>query len=135
HAARRRGHPRRAVPRLLRGGARHFPARRPSGHRAEGGLSVDAARDVLEKRTFKDVVDADWKLSREYGITGVPTFVAGEYGVIGAHPYEELVQLVQKAAPQEDSEGYAPRRMEAKQDRPDGRTSRVDTKTLFRQRK
>ena len=69
------------------------------------GLSVDAARDVLEKRTFKDAVDADWKLSREYGITGVPTFVAGEYGVIGAQPYEELVQLVQKAAPQGDTEG------------------------------
>ena len=36
------------------------------------GLSVDAAREVLEKRTFKDAVDADWKLSREYEITGVP---------------------------------------------------------------
>src|SRR6202521_531230 len=31
------------------------------------GLSVDAAREVLEKRTFKDAVDADWKLSREDG--------------------------------------------------------------------
>jgi len=26
------------------------------------GLSVDGAREVLEKRTFKDAVDADWKL-------------------------------------------------------------------------
>jgi len=67
------------------------------------GLSVDAARDVLEKRTFKDAVDADWKLSREYGITGVPTFVAGGYGVVGAQPYEALVQLVQKASPQKDA--------------------------------
>jgi predicted DsbA family dithiol-disulfide isomerase len=62
------------------------------------GLSVDAAREVLEKRTFKDAVDADWNLSREYGITGVPTFVAGRDGVVGAQPYEALVQLVQKAA-------------------------------------
>jgi predicted DsbA family dithiol-disulfide isomerase len=69
------------------------------------GLSVDAAREVLEKRTFKDAVDADWKLSRQYGITGVPTFVVGRYGVVGAQPYEALVQLVQKAAPQEDAEG------------------------------
>ena len=69
------------------------------------GLSVDATRDVLEKRTFKDAVDADWKLSREYGITGVPTFVAGQYGVIGAQPYEALVQLVQKATPRADTEG------------------------------
>jgi predicted DsbA family dithiol-disulfide isomerase len=63
----------------------------------EVGLSVDAARQVLEKRTFKDAVDADWKLSREYGITGVPTFVAGGHGVVGAQPYEALEQLVRKA--------------------------------------
>src|SRR5262245_65966924 len=25
------------------------------------GLPVDAARDVLEQRTFKDAVDADWR--------------------------------------------------------------------------
>lgn len=61
------------------------------------GLSVDGAREVLENRTFKDAVDADWKLSREYGITGVPTFVAGEHGVVGAQPYEALVELVQTA--------------------------------------
>jgi len=64
----------------------------------EVGLPVDAAREVLEERTFKDAIDADWALSREYGITGVPTFVAGRYGVVGAQPYEALEQLVQKAA-------------------------------------
>ena len=62
------------------------------------GLSADGAREVLEKRMFKDAVDADWKLSREYGVTGVPTFVAGRYGVVGAQPYEALEQLVRKAA-------------------------------------
>ena len=61
------------------------------------GLPVDAARQVFEQRTFKDAVDADWKLSREYGITGVPTFVAGRYGVVGAQPYEALEALVKKA--------------------------------------
>jgi predicted DsbA family dithiol-disulfide isomerase len=62
------------------------------------GLPVEAAREVVEKRTFKDAVDADWKLSREYGITGVPTFVAGRFGVVGAQPYEALERLVAKAA-------------------------------------
>jgi predicted DsbA family dithiol-disulfide isomerase len=61
------------------------------------GLSVDGAREVLEKRTFKDAVDADWQLSHQYGITGVPTFVVGRHGVVGAQPYEALEQLVQKA--------------------------------------
>jgi predicted DsbA family dithiol-disulfide isomerase len=68
------------------------------------GLSADGAALVLEKRTFKDAVDADWKLSREYGVTGVPTFVAGRYGVVGAQPYEALEELVRKVAPQGDAE-------------------------------
>ena len=62
------------------------------------GLPVDAARQVLEQRTFKAAVDANWALSRRYGITGVPTFVAGGHGVVGAQPYEVLEQLVRQAA-------------------------------------
>jgi predicted DsbA family dithiol-disulfide isomerase len=62
------------------------------------GMPVVGAREVLERRTFKEAVDADWALSREYGITGVPTFVAGHYGVVGAQPYEALEDLVRKAA-------------------------------------
>ena len=61
------------------------------------GLPVDAAREVLEQRTFRTAVDADWALSRQYGITGVPTFVAGRRGVVGAQPYEMLEELVRRA--------------------------------------
>jgi predicted DsbA family dithiol-disulfide isomerase len=61
------------------------------------GLPRADASDVLEKRTFKDAVDRDWALSRRYGITGVPTFVAGDRGVVGAQPYEVLEQLVKEA--------------------------------------
>jgi predicted DsbA family dithiol-disulfide isomerase len=68
------------------------------------GLPVDAAREVLEKRTFKAAVDADWKLSRQYGVTGVPTFVVGRYGVVGAQPYEALEQLVNKVKAEGDTE-------------------------------
>ena len=70
------------------------------------GLPREAAREVLEKRTFKEAVDADWALSREYGITGVPTFVAGRFGVVGAQPYEALEALVQKAEASGGAEGY-----------------------------
>jgi predicted DsbA family dithiol-disulfide isomerase len=69
------------------------------------GMSADDAREVLERRTFKDAVDADWALSRQYGITGVPTFVVGRYGVVGAQPYEALEELVRKAAPRGDITG------------------------------
>ncbi len=43
---------------------------------------------------FKDAVDADWELSREYRITGVPTFVAGRDGVVSARPYEALEDVL-----------------------------------------
>jgi predicted DsbA family dithiol-disulfide isomerase len=69
------------------------------------GLPAASAREVLERRTFKDAVDADWALSRRYGITGVPTFVAGPYGVVGAQPYEALEELVRKAALPGDAAG------------------------------
>ena len=71
----------------------------------EVGLSVDGARVVLETRTFKAAVDADWELSRRYGVTGVPTFVAGRHGVVGAQPYETLEELVRQAATQDNGEG------------------------------
>jgi len=67
----------------------------------QAGLSVDGAREVIEKRTFKDAVDEDWALSRQLGVTGVPTFVAGRYGVVGAQPYETLERLVEKAVAEE----------------------------------
>jgi predicted DsbA family dithiol-disulfide isomerase len=41
------------------------------------GLPAEAAAKVLSERSFSDVVDADWARSREIGVTGVPTFVAG----------------------------------------------------------
>ena len=60
------------------------------------GLPVEEARAVLAERRFKDAVDADWARSHELGVTGVPTFVSGGYGVVGAQPYEVLVQLAEQ---------------------------------------
>lgn len=61
------------------------------------GLPREKAKAVLEQRTFKAAVDADWDKSRRYGVTGVPTFVAGGYAVVGAQPYEALAALVRQA--------------------------------------
>jgi predicted DsbA family dithiol-disulfide isomerase len=69
------------------------------------GLPLDGAREVLEQRSFKEAIDRDWELSRRYGITGVPTFVAGRHGVVGAQSYEVLEQLVKQAASPADTEG------------------------------
>lgn len=58
------------------------------------GLSVEEAEVVLNDRRFREQVDRDWAFSRQYQITGVPTFVADGRGVSGAQPYETLEQLV-----------------------------------------
>jgi predicted DsbA family dithiol-disulfide isomerase len=60
----------------------------------ELGLDEARAREVIEKRTHKAAVDADWDKSRQYGVTGVPTYVFGDRGVVGAQPYEALEELV-----------------------------------------
>ena len=62
------------------------------------GLSTAEAGEALASRRFKDQVDADWELSRRYGVTGVPTFVAGGAGVVGAQPYEAIAQLLTSEA-------------------------------------
>jgi predicted DsbA family dithiol-disulfide isomerase len=65
---------------------------------ASVGLPAEKAREVLASRSFKAAVDADWEKSHAYGVTGVPTFVAGGRGVVGAQPYEALDQLVREAS-------------------------------------
>lgn len=59
------------------------------------GLPRGVAAVVMSDRTFAEAVDADWQLSRAYGVTGVPTYVADGRGVVGAQEYEVLEQLVQ----------------------------------------
>ena len=62
------------------------------------GLDRDAAEEIIRKRSFRDAVDADWKRANELGVTGVPTFVFGNRGLVGAQPYEALEQLIRTSA-------------------------------------
>jgi predicted DsbA family dithiol-disulfide isomerase len=62
------------------------------------GLPQDEALDTLQRRSFKDAVDADWRRCADLGVTAVPTFVAGRYGVVGAQPYDILEKLVAKVS-------------------------------------
>ena len=64
---------------------------------AANGLDADTARGVLENRSCKEQVDENWNRSRQYGVTGVPTYVAGGRSVVGAQPYEVLTQLLDSA--------------------------------------
>lgn len=61
---------------------------------ASAGLDEAVAQEVLESRLFRSAVDEDWALSRELGITAVPTFVLAGAGLVGAQPYETLAQFL-----------------------------------------
>jgi predicted DsbA family dithiol-disulfide isomerase len=64
------------------------------------GLPEKEARSVLQSRTFKEAVDADWSRSRALGITAVPTFVIRDQAIVGAQPYEVLEELLKKCGVQ-----------------------------------
>ena len=58
------------------------------------GLPPEEARRVLLERQFRAAVDVDWQRATDLGITGVPTFVIGGRGLVGAQPYEQLAAFV-----------------------------------------
>ncbi len=57
-------------------------------------LPEKEARSVLESRSFRAAVDADWSRCSALGVTAVPTFVINSQAVVGAQPYESLEQFV-----------------------------------------
>ena len=61
------------------------------------GLSGDVALARLDARVDRGEVDADWALSRDKGVTAVPTFVAGQHQVVGAQSETVLRRLVEAA--------------------------------------
>ncbi len=62
------------------------------------GLDPVALRDCLERRTLQAAVAEELALSREYGITAVPTFIVGGRHVLqGLVSTEQLLQAVQKS--------------------------------------
>ena len=58
------------------------------------GLPEKETRSVLEQRTYRKAVDADWSRSRQLGVTAVPTFVMDHQSIVGAQPYEALEQFL-----------------------------------------
>ena len=58
------------------------------------GLPRDDAETVIRDRSWSDAIDADWSRARQFGVTGVPTFVANRHASVGAQPYEILEQLL-----------------------------------------
>ncbi len=60
------------------------------------GLDPGAARQVIEHRRYRSVIETHWDRARNMGVTGVPTFVADGSAVVGAQPYEALEALMSR---------------------------------------
>ncbi|MDN3640344.1 DsbA family oxidoreductase [Simiduia curdlanivorans] len=58
------------------------------------GLDAPRAAGVLSSDDFADAVRQDEQLAQQYGISGVPFFVIGRYGVSGAQESSTLMQAI-----------------------------------------
>lgn len=59
------------------------------------GLPSDTVIGIIENRTFKKEVDADWARSKVLFVTAVPTFIIGMQRLVGAQPYDALKTFVE----------------------------------------
>jgi predicted DsbA family dithiol-disulfide isomerase len=83
----------------------YFTEGRPVGDRSvlvelavDAGLDADEAARALEEQTYAADVRADEQEASALGISGVPFFVFDrKYGVSGAQPAEQLLQVLRRA--------------------------------------
>ena len=64
---------------------------------AEAGLDPDAAIAASHDARFLARIDRRRAEAEELGVTGIPTFVIGNQGVVGCQPYETLAGFVESA--------------------------------------
>ena len=60
----------------------------------KSGLDTDEAKKIIQNRLFSDEIDQHWKKSRNYGVTGVPTYVYNNQSIVGAQPLENLSEFL-----------------------------------------
>ncbi len=68
------------------------------GLATEVGLDGAAGRAALERGDYVAAREAAWRLAMEAGVSGVPTFVVGQRGVVGAQSVEVLRSLLEQNA-------------------------------------
>ncbi len=61
------------------------------------GVGLDPAdlRAALEQGRYREQIEQEYEEARQIGVTAVPTFVANRYAIVGAHPYESFVKLME----------------------------------------
>lgn len=70
------------------------------------GLDAQSLREALVDRRYRQRVQDQYEEARQVGVTGVPTFVADNLAIVGAHPYRSFQRLMEtvKAPRRENSE-------------------------------
>lgn len=63
----------------------------------QAGLDADEVASLLASDTYAREVRADQNEARALGITGVPFFLIGRYGVSGAQPAAALLEVLNRA--------------------------------------
>jgi len=58
------------------------------------GLDAKEAHDMFAARTFKEAVDTDWARAYESRVTAVPTFLMNGQTLVGAQPFNALVNFM-----------------------------------------
>ncbi len=61
------------------------------------GLEPTRFKEALETREYEQQVINETEEAHQMGITGIPCFVSGTKGVMGAQTYETLLQLLEEA--------------------------------------
>ena len=59
-------------------------------------LPQQEAKEILEKRTYKDMIDKHWEYSYKIGVTGVPTYILDKSYLVGAQQESNFHQLFEK---------------------------------------
>jgi predicted DsbA family dithiol-disulfide isomerase len=67
----------------------------------EAALDAEDLRRALDEGRHRDAVAQQFQMAREIGITAVPSYVAGQYLVVGAQPYAVYKQLIETALREE----------------------------------
>jgi predicted DsbA family dithiol-disulfide isomerase len=61
------------------------------------GLAPEAALQAMGAKRYLQRVDAIRAEATQIGVTGIPTFVFGRYGVVGCQPYDVVAQAAEQA--------------------------------------
>ena len=59
-------------------------------------LPQKEAKEILEKRIYKDIIDKHWEYSYKIGVTGVPTYILGTSYLVGAQQEKNFHSLFEK---------------------------------------